>query len=662
MPGIEVQIICVLAWLALIKCLQVSVLPVFKDVFGRVSYGISFPAAVLLFTAVSWYCGCAGLPIALALVPFAVMAGYFLYHGRYHSLDLRESLNWDLIFIICFLFVLALMFINPTISFAEKFMDHAFVASIMRHPVVPPLDPWYAGGYLDIYYYLGYWMAAAAGIVTGTPSRVVFNLILPTAFALAAVCMYVIGDLILPRFRWLPLGVFFLVNPSFICHLLTGGGLYTALWGSTRTIAGTINEFPLFSMIWGDPHPHVIALFNQVFLISLLVFAYMRWNRLDQRGRWVVCGLTALSLGSMPFLNSWDVLIYAPVAVVFWAALWWKYHGDAWMPLAVVPPLSAALYLPWYFMLNTGGISGIGYVHTPSDPVQFLMVNGFFLAVLLCYCAPELRRHPYLLLAAAPFLAVGHAAAAIPALLIACIFSLRRLRVPDLLAICGLGILLITEFVYLRDNMGEAYYRMNTVFKFYLPAWILLGSASFVIIARWLDRGLDSLETVTEWSYQLLKVAGVILLILSPFLLNINFGYSGGTLDGLAYLEGAHPGDAAAVAFLRDFDADAVIVEAEGGDYKYYSRISSFTGIPTVIGMPFHEVMWRGNDARVDERMADVRRMYENPALTADLMRKYGATLLYLGASERERYNINIPSDSLELIYGQDGVEIYRLI
>jgi len=58
---------------------------------------------------------------------------------------------------------------------------------------------------------------------------------------------------------------------------------------------------------------------------------------------------------------------------------------------------------------------------------------------------------------------------------------------PSLLAFFGLLILLSCELLYLKDNMGDTYFRMNTVFKTYLPAWILLGTAAFVMMGTWLS-------------------------------------------------------------------------------------------------------------------------------------------------------------------------------
>jgi YYY domain-containing protein len=292
--------------------------------------------------------------------------------------------------------------------------------------------------------------------------------------------------------------------------------------------------------------------------------------------------------------------------------------------------------------------------------VEFLLVHGFFLAVLVAYCAPDIRKRPYLLLAAVPFVLAGYPAAAIAAVPLVYLLARRRFSATDTLAILGLVIVLATELIYLVDNMGETYFRMNTVFKFYLPAWFLMGTASLTVIGEWL-RGAGIGRRMPAGADRVLPVLAAVILLVAPFAINVDFGYGSHTLDGAAYLEGSHPGDAAAIAFLRTFPGDHVIVEAEGGDYTYYSRVSSFTGIPAVIGMPFHEYMWRGDEGRISERSADVRAIYEQPARTIDLARTYNATLLYVGAEERDRYDVSIPTEALELIYDAEGVRIYRI-
>ena len=134
-------------------------------------------------------------------------------------------------------------------------------------------------GFLNVYYYLGYWMFGCLGIVTGVPSNIAFNLALPTSFwsCCRLTCMPS-GPLVLRKFRWLPLLFYLSQILPFFSRLSQGKALNVVLWDSTRTIANTINEYPLFSFIWGDVHAHVVSLFNQVFLIFLLLFAYKRWE------------------------------------------------------------------------------------------------------------------------------------------------------------------------------------------------------------------------------------------------------------------------------------------------------------------------------------------------------------------------------------------------
>ncbi|WP_241648031.1 DUF2298 domain-containing protein [Methanoculleus taiwanensis] len=662
----EAQILFVLAWLATIKILQLGAWPALDRTFGRLAPAVAYPASILIFTIASWYLGLAGLPVWLALIPFAGLIVYGGYTGFYTRERLSSGAMWDLVFLIPFLFMLEVRYINPTISYAEKFMDHAFIASIMQTPVVPPLDPWYAGGTLAVYYYLGYWIFGAFGLVTGVPSPVTFNLALPTVFGLAAVSLYALGHLIMERYRWLLLLVLLIPNPSAIYQILIGSTWFDVLWQSTRTIPDTINEYPIFSMLWGDVHPHVIGIFNQIFLLLILIFALVKWEALATRGRIVVCALAALSLGSMPGINTWDVLVYAPIVIVFGLLIWWRSGREtsgtkqSLMLLLAVPPLSIALYLPYYLQLQSAGVEGIGIVPAPSEPVSFLLVHGFFLAIFFAYCARDIAKRPYLLLITVPFLATGYVAAAIAAVPLAYLLARRQLSVTEILAVLGLAIILITELVYLKDNMGETYYRMNTIFKFYLPAWILMGTAAFAILARWLDT-TGVMERIPERFGRALPALAVVLLLAAPFAINVDFGYGTHTLDGLAYLESAHPGDAAAVAYLRNLSGDLRIVEAEGGDYTYYSRISSFTGIPTIIGMPFHEYMWRNDWPAVSGRIDDVRAIYEEPSHTVELMRKYDATLLYVGDPEREKYAVSLPTDGLSEIYNERGVQIYRI-
>lgn len=689
--GIEAELFAAARWLLLITFLQLAIWPFLRRTFGSFSFPAAFTFSTLAFTLISWYCGLFRIPLMCALIPFILLFSWAAWKGKYTRTDLASAWKWEAVFLLFFLFMLEIRFVNPSISYAEKFMDHAFLASIMRDPVVPPADPWFAGGTLNVYYYLGYWMIGAIGTVSAVPSTIAFNLALPTIFGLAAVNLYLIGHLALERFRWIPLMTLLLPNPAFIAGILQGKAVGSVLWDSTRTIPNTIQEYPIFSFVWGDVHAHVISIANQLFLVALLIIACRSWNRLNPPSRWLFAFAAALSLGSIPPVNTWDVLIYAPVTLLFGFLIWCRdspapfitrlipditsgisrifrgpWRADALITapfsfLVIVPVLSVLVYLPFYFQMHTLGVQGIFLVMTPTNILPFLLIHGFFIVIFIIYLANDIRKRPWLLVIPALVAIFGYPAAATALLPLCYLVARRTYRTSGILAMIGLVVIIFCEFLYLDDNMGDVYYRMNTVFKLYLPAWLLMGTAAFCMLGEMISPFIRP-NFLNRTTGTIVSVIVICFFIVTPLLLPLDFPYRDHSLDGLSYLRNAYPGDAEAVAYLRSLPDITGIVEAEGGDYTYFSRVSSFTGIPTIIGMPFHEYMWRSNVTGVyGNRANDVRRVYEDPRATIPLMQHYEISHLYVGDKEREQYHITLPDSGLTLTYNRSGVQIYRL-
>ena len=294
------------------------------------------------------------------------------------------------------------------------------------------------------------------------------------------------------------------------------------------------------------------------------------------------------------------------------------------------------------------------------------MVFGFFLLVFWASVLPELWKRPLLLLIPVIIFLIGYAAAACAVLPLVYLILRRRYDVPDLFAILGLLLITFIEFVYLKDNMGETWYRMNTVFKLSLVAWMMMSVAALAMIGRWWEARFAENATRSGSGQQRQKFAAVLIVVLVlislPFVIpDMSYGYGGKTLDGAAWLETMHPSDAAGIAFVRTLPLGSVVVEAEGGDYTYFSRVSSLSGVPSVLGMPFHEIVWRGDAAdEVTARMNDVRAMYEDPIRAPALFAEYNVTHLYVGPSERERYAVSLP-DGLVPVFEGDGVVVYQV-
>jgi uncharacterized membrane protein len=113
------------------------------------------------------------------------------------------------------------------------------------------------------------------------------------------------------------------------------------------------------------------------------------------------------------------------------------------------------------------------------------------------------------------------------------------------------------------------------------------------------------------------------------------------SLDLATALARRNSGDAAAIQWiLQHAPAGSVVLEATGDPYSEFARVSSHTGVPTVLGWANHEGLWRNNDAEVAQRAAAVKTFYStsDPRTAAAVLQQYGATHVVLGDMERRSY------------------------
>jgi uncharacterized membrane protein len=135
------------------------------------------------------------------------------------------------------------------------------------------------------------------------------------------------------------------------------------------------------------------------------------------------------------------------------------------------------------------------------------------------------------------------------------------------------------------------------------------------------------------------------------------------TLDGSLYLSWAMPDDYQAFQFMQTLD-QGVVAEAVGGQYSEFARVSTFTGMPTVLGWPGHEGQWR-DDALQGSRYDDIAALYATDDWNAarQIIDRYDIRYVYVGNLERTSYPVNEEKFNLFLkpIYQMGNVTIYEV-
>lgn len=724
----------------------------------------------------------------------------------------------------------------------EKWMEIAFINGILRSDYFPPQDPWLSGFGISYYYFGYVMMAALtqlSGLISTTAFNLyvptLFALTLTAAFGLVAnmVALYrrskntesaseptipqpmltlpaaltglvgalfvgLMGNLIgvlevlhkrglLPAEFWIWLDIRDLKIPP------TGPGdswipdRFIWWWRGSRVLtdynlAGreqeVIDEFPLFSFLLGDVHPHVLALpfvlLVTALALNLLANPVSIANRTGEatsdnlfdklvgsvRQSWQTIStatggrigfiLYAIFVGSLSFLNTWDFPIYLSVVGLAFI-IWLTRRSSPWQAallpgiigMATLAVTGIILYLPFYATFQSQAKGLLPNLWNPTRLPQFFVFYGpFLVAIVVLMLLLSIRTQGWrksigwtlpltifgpLLLMLVVFSTVlinpagrGYiegiinnpdvqaviGQASIGALLQESLW--RRLLNPWtflflsgllgwaaalaiglldsaanhneststydsrlvekfvlILLLVGLGLPLAVEFIYLRDNFGI---RMNTIFKFYFQAWVLLALASAFTV-YYASINLPRLPRLAWQIGMLLLVAGAMIYPILAITNKADNFQDEPTLNGIAWISSQRPGDYAAIKWLRENAPDnAVILEAPGSGYaayQYTGRISALTGIPTLLGWGGHQSQWRGNYDEPGRREPDIDAIYNttDPVQAQQLLKKYGVNYVYVGALERERYSpsgLNKFDQMMTVVFQQDDVIIYQ--
>ncbi len=555
----------------------------------------------------------------------------------------------------------------PDIAHTEQPMDLLYVNAVLASAEYPPQDPWLAGERVS-YYYGGYLQAGVLTATAGVSSSVGYNLALAAVFAssaaaAASLCAALARWLLRPRaLAWslaaaaggvllllfagsligpfelaaahgaAPRGVFEAFGVEGLVPCGTGAAAADCVgsvappsgswypdefwfwWRGSRVIPGTITEFPAFSFLLGDLHPHVMAIPGVLLTLAISAALWRGRGALSWRShgrRPVVLVVLALVFGGLAFVNAWDVITFSAALGTAVAA---RNLRSLRFPAAAaatasyllpVAALGAVAYAPWYADFSSQASGLYAYVGEGTRPEHAFLQFGLPLLAALPIAGWALRRRlegalpriaglvlwvpllplfAWILLAAlrgdldagvdargsagwATLTGYGLAVWVLSSAFV--LLALRRHPAALVAGLAALGALLLygSELLLIRDVFFGGSPRLNTVFKLSYQAWILLSVAGSVALAAALRQAAAQPRPVLIAGGLTVAVflgAGLVYIVTA--VPNRTDGFDNPTaIDGLAYVAREDPGEFALIRWLGEaVPPDAVIVEATG--------------------------------------------------------------------------------------------------
>jgi YYY domain-containing protein len=352
----------------------------------------------------------------------------------------------------------------------EKWMEIAFLRAILRSDSFPPHDPWLSGFAIS-YYYFGYIIVAMVTRLSAIPASIAFNLGIATLFALTCTGAYgIVSNLISAAQKlgeepiasrnegWSGGGlaaaggllgallVAVVGNLEALFEVLHARGIGSASfwewlditrlaeppvalaegswvpdrfiwwWQASRVVRDytplgghqeVIDEFPAFSFLLGDMHPHVLGLPVVLLLIAMAFNLYLQalaaapQQGTDRRAWWPFDGwefaLYAICLGGVGILNTWDFPIYLFVVAAAYALAHRASHigvvlvrfARLFVPLLIA---SLLLYYPFWRGFQSQARGVLPNLLNGTRLPQLLVMFGPLLWVAGMFVVVEARR------------------------------------------------------------------------------------------------------------------------------------------------------------------------------------------------------------------------------------------------------------------------------
>jgi len=280
---------------------------------------------------------------------------------------LRTMLWTEAVFAGAFLFFALIKFFNPHIHDimgpgyfgGGEPLGITYLSAVTRCSDFPVFDPWLAGA-SSSYYYFGYVIAGVMTKLSGAEPAVTYNLSLAMFFSLTVLTAWGLGLALTGKKRFaLVAGIAVTafgsmwtapyisqwiadhVNNLWQIPLEFFGAMFSRsfIWDPTRfpgLVSGAIYEFPFFSYLYSDLHPHNMVLPFSMVLLSLFLAPFLSAKKglaafgesKLNLGLWIF--LTALFLDSQYAINTWSWPVFLWVGLVCMPLAGWAGRQGDW--------------------------------------------------------------------------------------------------------------------------------------------------------------------------------------------------------------------------------------------------------------------------------------------------------------------------------------------
>ncbi len=634
--------------------------------------------------------------LTFSFIPILLVGFVFLSINLYlvKKINIKKNVkeNYKLILVEELIFFIALVFWSfvrgnmPNINGLEKFMDFGFVNTILRTDYFPPPDMWYSGLTIN-YYYFGHLITAILIKISNIPSNIGYNLMLAALFGLT---LSSVLSLVINIFNNKALSLKSFIAAILSACLVSLSGNLTSIYAffkaytpadspvpfwqlpflpfsfpngfwypnATRFIQFTIHEFPLYSFVVSDLHGHVLDI--PIVLLSMaVIFAILLENKI--RSIYVV--FLSFLLAVMYMTNAWDGMIYGLLSVLIFILLsfYKKVSLRTFFSSILILGLGFIIFsLP--FSINFKPfVSGVGVICAPQFLTDIGKLGPFLFEADHCQRSPLWQL--IILYGFFYFFVISF-------LLFLRFKKAYKPTKGDIfiafLVIVSTLLIIIPEFIYVKD-IYPAHYRANTMFKLTYEAFIMLSIACGYIIVK-------ILANLNNKKFLILFFIPTLILLYLVFsypVFAINSYYDNlkdyKGIDGTQYLKTTQKQDYDLINWInKNINNQPVILEAVGDSYTDFARISANTGLPTVLGWPVHEWLWRGTYEVVGPRVEEVKIFYTTKDIknAKEIIKKYNVSYFVVSKLEKQKYpdlNEENIKNLGKIVYQNSEARLYKI-